>query len=206
MTLSLRLWQKNQDLAEACLHHPFVQGICDGTLERRRFAYFVGQDAFFLEAFARAYTLAGVKSPDWDGFCALHRLTKGVLDELRLHGKYAEAWDVDITSVTPTTATRTYTDFVLNTAWSDACGTTVAALSPCMRLYAWLGQSLAATNPADHDYRDWIRTYSDPEIENLAVELEGLTDRYAEDSRKVHDTYRYAMQCELGFFEAAWRS
>ena len=206
MTLSLELWQENRDLAEACLHHPFVQGIGNGSLERNKFVYYVGQDAFFLEAFARAYTLAGVKSPDWDGFCALHRLTGGVLDELKLHGKYAAAWGVDITSVTPTMATRTYTDFVLNTAWSDVCGTTVAALSPCMRLYAWLGQSLAATNPSDHDYRDWITTYGDPEIENLAVELEELTDRYATDCRKIHETYRYAMQCELGFFEAAWQS
>ncbi|MBE9019938.1 TenA family protein, partial [Chroococcidiopsidales cyanobacterium LEGE 13417] len=50
MSLSSELWQTNQDLAQACLNHPFVRGIADGTLEREKFAYYVGQDAFFLEA------------------------------------------------------------------------------------------------------------------------------------------------------------
>ena len=26
------LWQQNKHLAEACLHHPFVRGLADGTL------------------------------------------------------------------------------------------------------------------------------------------------------------------------------
>ena len=58
MNLSQRLWQQNQDLAQASLEHPFVQGIYDGTLPKEKFAYYVGQDAFFLESFARAYSIA----------------------------------------------------------------------------------------------------------------------------------------------------
>jgi len=27
------LWQQNVRLAEACLHHPFVRGLADGTVE-----------------------------------------------------------------------------------------------------------------------------------------------------------------------------
>ena len=65
MSLATTLWQTHQDLAVACLHHPFVQGIGDGTLPRATFAYYVGQDAFFLEAFARAYSIAAAKVQDW---------------------------------------------------------------------------------------------------------------------------------------------
>ncbi|MEM1310292.1 MAG: TenA family protein, partial [Cyanobacteria bacterium P01_H01_bin.153] len=68
MNLSQRLWQANQDLAQASLTHPFVQGIYDGSLAKTKFAYYVGQDAFFLEAFARAYSVAAAKTPDWQGF------------------------------------------------------------------------------------------------------------------------------------------
>ena len=32
MSLSFKLWQANHDLAQACLDHPFVRGIADGTL------------------------------------------------------------------------------------------------------------------------------------------------------------------------------
>ncbi|MEO1182424.1 MAG: TenA family protein, partial [Cyanobacteria bacterium J06636_28] len=56
MALSSKLWQQHLDLANDSLAHPFVQGIADGTLPKATFAYYVGQDAFFLEAFARAYS------------------------------------------------------------------------------------------------------------------------------------------------------
>ena len=46
------LWNVNQDLAAACLAHPFVQGIASGDLSRQRFQVYVAQDACFLEAFA----------------------------------------------------------------------------------------------------------------------------------------------------------
>jgi thiaminase/transcriptional activator TenA len=81
MTLSNELWVVNQDLAQACLEHPFVRGIGDGTLEQVKFAYYVGQDAFFLEAFARAYSIAAAKAPDWLGFTTFHNLASGVLEE-----------------------------------------------------------------------------------------------------------------------------
>jgi thiaminase/transcriptional activator TenA len=203
MSLSNDLWQTNHDLAQACLHHPFVLGLADGSLARDRFAYYVGQDAFFLQTFARAYTIAGVKSPNWEGFCTLHALADGVLEELKLHAKYALQWGVDIMNVEPAAATRRYTDFVLATAWAYDTGVTVTALSPCMRLYAYLGQQLAQKNPPQHQYMDWIRTYCSQDIENLAQQLEQLIDAYASDTPLVRKTYRYAMECERDFFQAA---
>jgi len=206
MTLSTDLWEGNQDLAQANLHHPFVQGLADGSLARERFAYYLGQDAFFLQAFARAYTIAGAKAPDWEGFCTLHNLADGVLEELKLHEKYASEWGVDVMNVKPAAATRRYTDFVMATAWSCGTGVTVVTLSPCMRLYAFLGQQLAKLNPPEHRYIDWIRTYSSQDIENLARQLENLADTYASDTPLVRETYRYAMECELDFFQAAFDS
>ncbi|MEO0407498.1 MAG: TenA family protein, partial [Cyanobacteria bacterium P01_A01_bin.135] len=42
-SLSQQLWQENQDLAIACLQHPFMQGIADGSLAKAKFSYYVGQ-------------------------------------------------------------------------------------------------------------------------------------------------------------------
>ena len=69
-SLSESLWHQNQVLAQAALAHPFVQGIASGELPRATFAYYVGQDAAFLDAFCRAYALALAKSPDRDGLIA----------------------------------------------------------------------------------------------------------------------------------------
>lgn len=204
MTLSQELWNANQALAHANLTHPFVQGIRDGSLSRDRFAFYVGQDTFFLEAFARGYSIAAAKAPDWAGFTAFHELAGGVLGELELHEEYAAQWSGNIRNVEPSPATRRYTDFLLATAWQHEVGVTAVALSPCMRLYAFLGQELAGEGIPDHDYADWIQTYSSDDFEAFAQQLEGLTDLYADDTPLIRSTYRYAMECELGFFQAAW--
>ncbi len=204
MTISAQLWKANQDLAQACLEHPFVQGIADGTLDPQKFPYFVGQDAFFLKAFARVNSIAAAKAPDWAGFLIFHNLATGVLQELQLHQSYAEAWKVDLQSVEPQAATRHYIDFLLATAWGGDIGLTAAAMSPCIRLYAFLGEELARNGIPNHQYADWIRTYSSADFQQLAEQLEGLVETYATASTLVHSTYRYAMLCERDFFQAAW--
>ncbi|MDF5706920.1 MAG: TenA family protein [Nostoc sp. S4] len=204
MTLSNELWMANQDLTKACLEHPFVQGIGNGTLEQAKFAYYVGQDAFFLEAFARAYSIAAAKAPDWEGFTKFHNLADGVLTELQLHSSYASQWGVNLYSVEPGTATRHYTDFLLATAWGRDVSLTAAAMSPCMRLYAFLGEQLAVNGIPNHQYADWIRTYSSADFQPLVEQLESLVDNYAMNNAVVHSTYSYAMLCEYDFFQAAW--
>ncbi len=206
MTISNQLWQSNQDIAQACLEHPFVQGIATGTLDRSKFAYYVGQDAFFLEAFARAYSIAAAKATDWEGFNTFHTLAGGVLEELKLHEGYAAKWRVDLRTVEPGAATRRYTDFLLATAWGSEVSLITVAMTPCMRLYAFLGQQLAKDGIPQHPYSDWIGTYSQAEFEELAQKLENLTDQYTQLTDLVKSNYRYAMLCERDFFEAAWQA
>jgi thiaminase/transcriptional activator TenA len=204
--LSQQLWQSHQELAQTCLKNPFVRGIATGELEQVKFAFYVGQDAFFLEAFARAYSIGAAKTPDWEGFCTFHQLADGVLEELRLHQSYANQWGVNLQQVKPAPATRHYTDFLLATAWGSEIGVTAVAMSPCMRLYAFLGQQMAQNGIPNHQYADWIKTYSSQEFEELAQLLESLCDRYATASELVRETYRYALLCEEAFFNTAWES
>jgi thiaminase (transcriptional activator TenA) len=205
MSIAEELWQANHDLAIASLNTAFVQGIGDGTLPREKFAYYVGQDAFFLEAFARAYSIAAAKAPDWEGFTTFHQLAAGVLQELRLHRSYASQWQVNLQDVAPGQATRRYTDFLLAIAWGQEVGLTTVAMLPCMRLYAFLGQTLAQPTIPDHVYSDWIRTYSSADFEPLVQQLAQLADRYTTPNSLARSTYRYAMECERDFFEAAWQ-
>lgn len=131
-------WEEVHDLAQASLAHPFVQGIATGTLSRQRFVYYVGQDAFFLEAFARAYAWALAKSPDREGLAVFKTLLDGTFDELALHQGYAAQWGISRTPQ-PGEATRAYVDFLLSIAAVEPVGHICAAMTPCMRLYAFLG-------------------------------------------------------------------
>lgn len=203
MSLSQHLWRENADLAQAALEHPFVRNLHTGKLPRQHFQNYIAQDAYFLDAFARAYALALAHSSDSQGLRDFFELLAGVLEELRLHEGYAAQWGVQLATVTPAQATLAYTDFLLATASLCSIGETCAAMVPCMRLYAFLGQRLATDGLADeHPYIEWVRTYASSDFAALAARLEGLLDRYAADTPAVHTAYRRAMMLEVGFFAA----
>jgi thiaminase (transcriptional activator TenA) len=202
-SLAQQLWGANSDLAACCLVHPFVQGLAQGNLPSDVFAGYVAQDASFLESFARAYALAIAHSPDRASLIAFNALLQGVLEELELHAGYAERLQINLEATTPLPATTAYTSFLLNTAMGGDAGLICAAMTPCLRLYAWLGQQLRTqVGQPEHAYADWINTYADPGFEHLTRGLEELLDRLAVADTPVADTYRRAMELELAFFDA----
>ena len=201
--LSSDLWQRSSLVAERCRDHPFLQGIASGRLARAAFQHYVAQDAFFLDAFANAYTLCASRATVASSRDAFTELREAVDDELELHRSYAEAWRVELTSES-TGATRTYTEFLLHIARTEPVGHAAAAMVPCMRLYAWLGQQLAPIVEDWSPYRDWVETYASAEFELSAARLEGLLDELPVDSEACAAHYARAMELELAFFESAY--
>ncbi|HTR88419.1 MAG TPA: TenA family protein [Reyranella sp.] len=201
MSLARALWQANADWAERILAHRFVQGLGDGSLSTASFRSYVAQDAYFLDAFARAYAFCLAHGTSRDDLYGFAELIAGVLEELKLHKSYTERLRIDLDDVTPLPATQAYVDFLLGTARRGDLGETIAGMTPCMRLYAFLGQTLAKKEVAPA-YADWVKTYADPGFEALAVRLEALLDLHAVDSVAVRDNYRRAMELEYGFFDA----
>jgi thiaminase/transcriptional activator TenA len=198
------LWERNRDIAGACLKHRFVRGIAEGTLEEQIFCRYLAQDVFFLDSFARAYALAVAHSRSQQDIQAFHGLLGGVIEEQKLHQDYAEKLGVSLPNGGPNWACRAYVDFLLRTAWNSGVDEILAAMTPCMKLYSYLGTYHARGSMPDHCYRAWIRTYSSEEFSELTRKIEGLLDQHATDSQPVRDAYRYAMVCELDFFSAVF--
>lgn len=201
VSLARTLWESNADLAERILAHGFMRGLGDGSLPVDRFKGYVAQDAYFLEAFARAYAFCLANSTTRADLNDFADLIAGVRGELALHKTYAERWQVDLSDTVPIEATRAYVDFLLGTARRGDLGATIAAMTPCMRLYAFLGRTLSAGRVAPL-YADWVTAYADPGFEALAARLEALLDRHATDSAPVRAHYARAMNLEYGFFDA----
>jgi len=201
MSLATKLWKANGDWAGKILAHRFVQGLGDGALPVASFKGYVAQDAYFLDAFARAYAFCLAHGTSRDDLYGFSELIAGVLEELKLHKSYTERLQVTLDEVTPMPATQAYVDFLLGTARRGDLGETIAGMTPCMRLYVFLGQALAQKDVAPA-YADWVKTYADPGFEALAVRLEGLLDLHATNTPAVRANYRRAMELEYGFFDA----
>ena len=196
------LWSANIEIANKCLNHPFVQGIKNGALDENAFKAYVAQDAFFLRAFRQAYALAIAKCDDAETAKIFHKLMAAVLEELNLHKEYSKKLRIDIDNVKPLPACRAYTDFLLRVAYQKGIDEIVAAIAPCMVLYAFIGKKLAENYNKESKYIDWIKTYSGEDMQKLAKQMEELLNMVAEDTQEVRDAYAYAMDCELEFFDA----
>ena len=85
----------------------------------------------------------------------------------------------------------------------SSCIEILVAMTPCMRLYAWIGKKLSAST-SNNLYKDWIVTYSDENFEKLANSLEEIIDTYkgSYDLDQLNYLYQEAMNLEVQFFEA----
>ena len=199
----MKLWESNSDLAFLCLNTKFVQGIKNGDLPKIKFQEYLAQDYFFLESFARAYGLAVSKSRDIKEIKILSELLLGVSEELILHESYAMKWDIDLTTNSINPITKKYTDFLEEVSLNLSLIEILCAMTPCMRLYSWLGKNLLS-KITNNPYRDWILTYSDESFDNLAKSLEDLIDENNEayDINQISFLYKRAMELEFDFFDA----
>ena len=140
--LSQRLWDDNRDLAEACLEHPFIVGLADGTLSESRYGLFAQQDHFYLDAYARSYAWGAVRAQDFATRRQFGSLLAGIMTEGTLHEKTAPELGVSLEDVQPLPAAREYTDFLLATASLGTIGEHLAAMAP-LRQALWMARHSA---------------------------------------------------------------
>ncbi|XP_077227001.1 bifunctional TH2 protein, mitochondrial-like [Tasmannia lanceolata] len=227
--LARRFWIKFRQESVFAEYTPFVVCLASGDLELETFRNYIAQDVHFLKAFVQAYEMAEDCADDDDAKVAISDLRKAVLEELRLHDSVVQEWGVDVTkNSTPNSATVKYTDFLLATATGKVEGGkgpgkiatpfektkiaayTVGAMTPCMRLYAFLGKELQVfldSGESSHTYKKWIDNYSSESFEASALQIEDLLDKLSisltgEELEVIERLYQQAMKLEIEFFSA----
>ncbi|XP_042516675.1 LOW QUALITY PROTEIN: bifunctional TH2 protein, mitochondrial-like [Macadamia integrifolia] len=227
--IARRFWIKFRDEPLLAIYTPFVICLASGNLELETFRHFISQDVHFLRAFAQAYQLAEDCADDDEYKSAISEMRKHVLVELKLHKSFVQEWGIDPaneSSATP--ATLKYTNFLLATASGKVEGEkglgkiatpfektkvaayTLSAVTPCMRLYAFLGKELRAflvPDEGSHLYKKWIDNYSSEAFEALARQTEELLDKLSvsltgEELDIMEKIYHQAMKLEIEFFTA----
>ncbi|XP_042474269.1 bifunctional TH2 protein, mitochondrial-like isoform X2 [Zingiber officinale] len=228
-SVAARLWIASSKEALLGSYTPFVVLLAAGTLDMDTFRRYIAQDAYFLRAFAQAYEMAAECADDDDAKDALNELRKDALDELKMHDSVMQDWGVDPTKeIIPNPATLKYTEFLLATAAGKIRGEkghanivtpfektkiaayTVGSMTPCMRLYAFLGKELQSYLKAQgncHPYKRWIDTYSSTSFEESAMQIEDLLDKLSVsltggELEIMKKLYCQAMKLEVEFFNA----
>jgi thiaminase (transcriptional activator TenA) len=212
--LSADLRANADEIWEAQHSHPFVRGIGDGTLDRKRFRFWIRQDYLFLIEYSRLLALATARAPDLDTMRKFAGLLHDTLhEEMDLHRSYSAdlgipAADLEREKMAPTT--RGYTDYLLRTATVGDFAELVAALLPCMWGFNEIGRRLAEHGlPDDEHYARWVKMYASDQFTALVDWLRELTDRIStnlppESRDRIRETFLTSSRYELAFWEMAW--
>lgn len=214
-SVSTRLHDAAASVWEACLRHPFVTGIGDGTLDMEKFRYFMLQDYLYLFDYARVFALGVVKARDPELMRVFAANVDAILGgEMKIHRAYMKRLDIteeQVFSIKPALANLSYTNYMLSVAQTGGPMEIVAAILACSWSYAEIGQALAAIpGAAEHPfYGEWIRGYASEEYAATNQALIELMDSLAADAGEeqlayLTDVFVNCSRYELGFWDMAW--
>ena len=214
-SVSYRLHDAAAPIWEACLKHPFVTGIGDGTLAVEKFRYFMLQDYLYLFDYARVFALGVVKARDPRLMRTFAANVDAILGgEMEIHRTYMARLGIteeQVFAVKPALDNLSYTNYMLSVASTGGPAEIVASILACSWSYAEIGQALAGIpGAAEHPfYGEWIRGYASDSYAATNQSLIELMDELAagasgEQLARLTEIFVNCSRYELGFWDMSW--
>ncbi|WP_458111128.1 bifunctional hydroxymethylpyrimidine kinase/phosphomethylpyrimidine kinase [Arthrobacter sp. R1-13] len=206
-----------EELRESADHHlasiyrlEFIRGLVEGSLPEQQFAYYLSQDAIYLNGYSRVLSRASAMAPTEEEQLFWARSAQQCLEvESELHRNWLSTRPVQ-SELGP--VTKSYVDHLLASSLAGSYGVLVAAALPCFWLYAEVGATLhlefqANGAPAEHAYADWLRTYADEDFAAATRQAIGFTERAAlagseAERRAMAVAFGQSSRYEVEFFDA----
>lgn len=213
------------ELRSACagiwdgLHnHPFLRELAAGSLAPEKFRFFLEQDNFYLEEYARTLAMGAAKSRDETELRYFTVDLNQVLDKelpsnRDLLARVTEMGAADRGGArTMAPATVAYTSYLQALALRGGPMEIMAALLPCAWSYVEIAERLASEAPSSHEvYSDWIGYFTLPANVEMVASMRRDFDRLAaeealgaarrEDLGRIFAT---SSRLERGFWQMAF--
>lgn len=200
------LWRAGSTLTRQVANNDFVTQLVGGTLPDHAFRFYLGQDARYLQDYAKA--LAGLATRtdvvDETTYWSYSAYSSQV-EEAELH----RTWLAGEPTVAPSPVTQAYTNFLLTSVFVDDYVVGAAAVLPCYWLYAQTGAQITRISD-EHPYAAWLHTYHDDEFAQATAQALAIVERAfalaAPQARsRAARAYLTACRHEMEFFDQALR-
>jgi thiaminase/transcriptional activator TenA len=213
-SFSGELWHGITGIYQAILDHPFLAGMTDGTLPHDAFAFYVIQDALYLQRYASALAAVGSRAPDTAGTELFARHAAEVIAvEREMHGSLLAGLGIDpatLEEAEPAPTTLAYTSYLLATVLGGSYAEGVGAVLPCYWIYWEVGKELLRRGSTDARYRRWIGEYASEEfgqtVQDVLAVADGLGPGLAPGERtRVHSHFHTTSRYEWMFWDMGYR-
>ena len=216
MSFSRSLKEKAIKVWEDGYNHPFVQELGQGTLDKKKFQFYLLQDYQYLLQYAKVFALAAVKTDSEDLMIRLTNVQKTVLDEINLHRQYMEKFGIsreEMAAVKPSLFNRTYTANMLAVGQTGDLADILATVFPCAWTYSDYGKRLKeryADRLEDNFYKTWIENYAGSEYEESFAWFFDVLDRLVADKTdaqraNIEQIFISSVEFEYLFWDMAYK-
>lgn len=223
------LWRDTAKVRAEIDALPFIAQLDDGTLSEAHFAYYLTQDAQYLNGYSRALARASALAPTEQEQAFWAEGARVCLEvEAELHRTWlsrhpvrahdaAGAGGVEggAGGAVPGPVTKAYVDHLLAASASGSYAVLAAAALPCYWIYADVGASLHARHasrpdPGAHPYGEWIGTYADERFAEATRRAIAFTDAAgrrasAAEREAMREAFAASAVYEREFFDAPRR-
>lgn len=216
MKLTERLFAENEALWKSYLRHPFIQGMKDGSLDLKAFKYYMIQDYFYLQEYAKVFAIGISKSRTMEDLSFLTGAISNITWETdHVHTKYMARIGISEEELAQTRSALTnlaYTSYMIAKAHEgDVLNAYIAVLS-CSWSYAFIGRLVneECPNLAESNlYGEWVQAYSSEEYQTMNEGLMKLVDQKCaglseERMADLCGIFRICSEYEMKFWDMAY--
>lgn len=206
-----KTWTQIEPIYQKIIEMPFIEELQKGTLPLEKFQFYMGQDSFYLENFARSLALIGARAHRVSHALDFIRFAEGaIVVEKALHDSYFKEFGLNQRgSIEPTT--HHYINFLKSTSALDQVEVAMAAVLPCFWIYQEVGDSIYKNQLSeDNPYQKWIDTYAGKEFKELVIKAKNICDSVAENcspqqQERMTQAFVEASKLEFMFWDSAYQ-
>lgn len=213
MSFTQKALQKAKPYWEASFQHPFIKQLQDGSLPATIFRYYLLQDRYYLEHFAKIYELAADRAtqPELQAILlnnAASLQTGELFIRQELFNTLAISQEeIEKTPIAPTA--YHYVSHIYRQFTQSDSQILFASLLPCPWLYYDLGVALNQKGSPNPIYQSWIETYDSPELkEQITKEAHLIDQLYRKSSfdtqKAMIEAFVISAKMEYQFWEMAY--
>lgn len=207
---------ESMDVWRACLTHPFLQELADGSLPMEKFQRYIIQDSLYLMEYAKVFAIGILKAKtlaEIQTYYSLLQFVNESEDATRL--AYLRQWgitqpEVEATPVLPENAA--YTTFMKEAAQEGGMPEIMMAVLPCMFSYYWLAKQLTGDHPKalDGPFAPFWRDYSSDSYYEACRRWAEITEEAchglsAAEQKRLSGIFRESSMHELHFWEMSYQ-
>ena len=164
------------------IKHPFNVELAKGTLQEKKFRFYIRQDIHYIGEYSRALAALASKAPSHKELTEFITFAKEGLEiERALHDEFIKQFHI-----TPpeeiTLSTEAYSNFLLMAVAYKSYAEAMASLLPCFWLYNKVAIHIYQHAKKENKYQRWIDTYSGAEFDKTTLRLKEITESLAEES------------------------